>query len=171
MGCHSLLQGIFPTQGSNLHLLHWQMDSLPLNHLGNPRFYHACVHAKWLQSYPILCKPMHCNLPGSSVHGILQARILEWVAMPSCRGSSQLRDQTRVSYVSFIGRQVLANPPTRAICPLPGHHPPLLPTPQTDSLNSSFPRYIQLGCWIPVPWTSPTPPPPPLNPWEWASSG
>ena len=35
MGCHFLLQGIFPTQGSNPHLLHWQADSLPLNHLGN----------------------------------------------------------------------------------------------------------------------------------------
>ena len=45
---------------------------------------------------------MDCNLPGSSVHGILQARILEWVAMPSSRGSSQPRDQTRVFYVSCI---------------------------------------------------------------------
>ena len=35
-GCHFLLQGIFPTQGSNMHLLHWQADSLPLNHEGNP---------------------------------------------------------------------------------------------------------------------------------------
>ena len=37
---------------------------------------------------PTLCNPVDCSLPGSSVHGILQARILEWVAMPSCRGSS-----------------------------------------------------------------------------------
>ena len=36
MGCHFLLQGIFLTQGSNLHLLHWQTDSLPLGHLGSP---------------------------------------------------------------------------------------------------------------------------------------
>ena len=35
VGCHSLLQGIFPTQGLNLHLLHWQVDSLPLSHQGN----------------------------------------------------------------------------------------------------------------------------------------
>ena len=42
--------------------------------------------------------------PGSSVHGILQARILEWVAMPSSRGSSPPRDQTQVSYISCIGR-------------------------------------------------------------------
>ena len=45
----------------------------------------------------ILCNPMGCSPPGSSVHGILQARILEWVAIPSSRGSSQPRDQTQVS--------------------------------------------------------------------------
>ena len=39
-----------------------------------------------------LCNPMDCNLPGSSIHGILQARILEWVAMPSSRASFQPRD-------------------------------------------------------------------------------
>ena len=42
-----------------------------------------------------LCSPMGCSPPGSSVHGILQARILEWVATPSSRGSSQPRDQTQ----------------------------------------------------------------------------
>ena len=41
------------------------------------------MHAKLLQSYPILCNPMDLSPSGSSVHGILQARILEWVAMPS----------------------------------------------------------------------------------------
>ena len=41
-----------------------------------------------LQSCPTLYDPMDCNLPGSSVHGILQARLLEWVAMPSSMGSS-----------------------------------------------------------------------------------
>ena len=46
-----------------------------------------CVlHAKSLQSCPALCDPMDCNPPGSSVHGIFQARILEWVAMPSPPG-------------------------------------------------------------------------------------
>ena len=53
-----------------------------------------------------LCNLMDCSLSGSSVHGILQARILEWVAMPSSGGSSQPRDQTRVSYVYCIGRRV-----------------------------------------------------------------
>ena len=60
-----------------------------------------------LQSCPSLCDRMDCSLPGSSVHGILQARILEWVAMPSFRESSRLRDRTHVSYVSCIDRRVL----------------------------------------------------------------
>ena len=46
---------------------------------------YACVHAKSFHSCPTLCSLMSCRLPGSSVHGILQARILEWVAMPSSR--------------------------------------------------------------------------------------
>ena len=49
---------------------------------------HACVPAKSLQSCLTLCDPMDRSSPGSPVHGILQARILEWVAMPSFRGSS-----------------------------------------------------------------------------------
>ena len=53
----------------------------------------------WLvaQSCPTLCNPMECSPPGSSVHGILQARILEGVVMSSSRGSSQPRDWTQVS--------------------------------------------------------------------------
>ena len=49
----------------------------------------------WSLSYVQLCNPMDCGPPGSSVHGILQARILEWVAMPSSRGSSQPRIKPR----------------------------------------------------------------------------
>ena len=52
------------------------------------------------QSRPTLCNPMDCSPPGSSVHGVLQARMLEWVAMPFSRGSSWPRDWTRISYVS-----------------------------------------------------------------------
>ena len=63
--------------------------------------------AKSLQLCLTLCDPVDHSPPGSSVHGILQARILEWVAMPSPRGSSQPRDQTHISYVSCIGRGVL----------------------------------------------------------------
>ena len=49
------------------------------------------------QSCPTLGDPMDCSLPGSSVHGILQASILEWAAIPFSRGSSRLRDRTQVS--------------------------------------------------------------------------
>ena len=50
------------------------------------------VHAKSLQSFLTLGDPVHWSPPGSSVHWILQARVLEWVAMPSSRGSSRPRD-------------------------------------------------------------------------------
>ena len=50
-----------------------------------PHPVHGCVHAKSLQSCLTLFDPPGCSPPGSSVHGILQARILEWVAMPSSR--------------------------------------------------------------------------------------
>ena len=53
----------------------------------------ACVSAKSLQSCPALCDSMDCRLLGFSVHGILQARILEWVSMPSSRESFQPRIQ------------------------------------------------------------------------------
>ena len=63
--------------------------------------------AKSLQSCPTLCDPRECSPPGSSVRGLLQARILEWVAKPSSRGSSLLRDRTHISYISCTGRWVL----------------------------------------------------------------
>ena len=59
------------------------------------------VHTQSL-SHVWLCDLMNCSLPGSCVHGILQTRILEWVAISSSRGSSWPRDRTRVSYVSCI---------------------------------------------------------------------
>ena len=59
-----------------------------------------------------LCNPMNCSPPGSSAHGILQAKILEWVAISSSRGSSQCRDQTHVSGVSCTaGRFFTIEPP------------------------------------------------------------
>ena len=160
MCCCALLQGIFPTQGSNLCLLYlwlWQVGSLPLPPLGKSLFplrassplqvktslkspehapgravggnegklmsiscwwrgqatiiqsmlarhslicrssLHPSVLCLASQSCPTLCDPMDCSPPDSYVHGILQARILEWVAMPSSRGSSQPRDRTQVS--------------------------------------------------------------------------
>ena len=62
------------------------------------------VHA---QSCPTLCDPLNCSLPGSSIHGILQARILEWVAISFSRGSSWPRDSTCISCSSCIGNKIL----------------------------------------------------------------
>ena len=56
-----------------------------------------------IQSCPTLCNPMGCSLPGSSVHGIFQARILEWVAISFCRESSWSRGRTWVSHI--VGRR------------------------------------------------------------------
>ena len=145
-----LLWGIFPTQESNLHLLHWQLNSLPLSHQGSPVCYLAirnravllentlfidwdwsqilllsrfscvrlcaahrqqparlphpwdspgkntgvgchfllqCIKVKSesevAQSCLTLRNPMDCSLPASSVHGIFQSRVLEWVPFPS----------------------------------------------------------------------------------------
>ena len=82
--------------------------------LGTPAFkepfffiLHECVHVKSLQSCLTLCDPMDHSPPGSSVHEIIQARILEWVATPFSRASSWPRDQTCASYVSYIVRQIL----------------------------------------------------------------
>ena len=55
------------------------------------------------QSCPTLCNPMDCSLPGSSVHGIFQARVLEWGAISFSRGSSRPRDRTQVSCI--VGRR------------------------------------------------------------------
>ena len=56
--------------------------------------------SKVAQSCPTFCDPMNCSLPGSFVHGILQARILEWVTISFSRWSSQPRDQTQVSHIA-----------------------------------------------------------------------
>ena len=81
------------------------------------------------QSCLTLCDPtMDCSPPGSSVHGILQARTLDWVAMPSSRGSSRPRDRTRVFCIT--GCSLLAS-----LFFVPGgpSHGPLLPHPPFGS--------------------------------------
>ena len=65
------------------------------------------------QSCPTLCNPVDFSLPGSSVHGIFQARVLEWVAISYSRGSSRPRDQTCISCVSCIGKRILYHCATR----------------------------------------------------------
>ena len=62
-------------------------------------FYHICEMSEVAQLCPTLCDHMGCSPPGSSVHGIFQARVLEWVAISFSRGSSQPRDWTQVSCI------------------------------------------------------------------------
>ena len=91
------------------------------------------------QSCPALCDPMDCSLPGLSVHGIFQARVLEWGAISFSRGSSRPRDQTWVSRI--VGRHFtvwatreapqkilewVAMPSSRGIFPTQGSNPSLL---------------------------------------------
>ena len=80
---------------------------LVFQNLLGPKFWTVCWkwspcsgHAKLLQLCLTLCDPMDCNLPGSTVHGILQARILVWVAISFSRGSSQPRGWTQVSHIA-----------------------------------------------------------------------
>ena len=80
-----------------------------------PWNYMCCMCVKSLQSCLPLSDPMYCSPPSSSVHGILQARILEWVVMPSSRGSFWLRDRTRDSCSSCIaGRFFTTEPPGKS---------------------------------------------------------
>ena len=83
-----------------------------------PKFHRSwCVYVPSLQSCLTLCDPVDCSLPGSSVHEILQARILEWVAMPSSRGSSQPRGRTHFSCGSWTaGRFLTAGPSGKPFC-------------------------------------------------------
>ena len=90
----SLLQGIFLIQGLNPDLPHCSLIIYQLNHQGCPRI--ASVQfSSVTQSCPTLCDPMNYT-----VHGILQARILEWVAFPLSGGSSQPRDWTQISHIA-----------------------------------------------------------------------
>ena len=122
MGCQSLFQGIFPTQGS-IHVsclaaaAAKSLQSCPTlcdpTRLPRPwdspgkdsgvacHFLLQCMQVKSESEVTQLClalsNSMDCSLPGSSVHGIFQARVQEWVAIPSSRGSSGPRDRIHVS--------------------------------------------------------------------------
>ena len=115
MVCHSLFQGIFPTQGSNPSLLPCRRILYYLSYQGNPMVpapkspnlqgghvlkLGSVQFSSVSQLCLTLCDPVDCTPPGSSVHGILQARIPEWVAMPSSRGSSPPRNQTHNSCIA-----------------------------------------------------------------------
>ena len=79
VGCHAPLQEIFPIQGSNLGLLHYKQIRYHMSHQGRK------VKVLATQSCLTLCDPLDCGPPGSSVHGILQARILEGAAVLASR--------------------------------------------------------------------------------------
>ena len=76
---------------------------LPCN---RPLLLHVCARSV-TQLCPTVCNPTDCSLPDSSVHGVFQARILDGVTISYSRGSSQPRDQTQVSCVSYIDRWIL----------------------------------------------------------------
>ena len=97
---HFAMQGVqIPSSISNLrfHMPSGQNDNNIKNR--SDIITNSVLHTKSLQSCPTLCDPMDCILPGSFVHGILQATILEWVAISFFRGSSQPRDWTQVSCI------------------------------------------------------------------------
>ena len=99
-----------------------------------------CVYTLITQSCPTLCSPMNCSPPDSSVHGIFQARILEWVAIPFSQGSSRPRDQTQVSHI--VGRFFTIEPPGKSWTKFSSvqscSHVWLFVTPWTSALQASL---------------------------------
>ena len=65
------------------------------------------MHAQWLQSCPTLCEPMDYSPPGSSIHWISQARVLEWVTISFSRASSRPRDLDSHLLCLLMGRQLV----------------------------------------------------------------
>ena len=108
----------YPTQTSFSHV--------------HPAFCFSLCVCSDAQLCPTLCDSMDCSPPGSSVHEILQARILVWVAISFSRGSSQPRDCTHISCISGIGRQILypqchvGSPFLFPLCVLNLSHQPLI---------------------------------------------
>ena len=77
---------------------------------------------QWIFRNDFLCDPLDCSPPGSSAHGIIQARILKWVAMPSSKGSSQPRDRSPASCISCIaGGFFTTEPPGKPKQGVRGH--------------------------------------------------
>ena len=109
------------------------------------------MKVKVTQSCPTLCDPMDCSLLGSSIHGILQTRILEWVAVPFSRGSSHSRDRTQVPLIA--GRFLPSEPPEKPkntgvgnqwICPTQESNQGLLHCRQVDSLTAELIAYTPI---------------------------
>ena len=91
------------------------------------------------QSCLTFCDPMDCRPPGSCVHGISQARILEWVATSFSRGSSWPRDGTRSACVSCIGSRILAHCTTREAP---------FPYPEATTVSSSFCVLLEYSVFV-----------------------
>ena len=79
---------VLPSERLDWSICHWQYVDVLL------------PESEVTQLCPTLCDPEDCSSPGSSIHGVLQARILEWVAISFSRGSSWLRDRTQVSRIT-----------------------------------------------------------------------
>ena len=108
LGCPLLTRGFKRKQKEKPRVIHVLLDC-------------ACMNAKSLQSCLTLCDPMDCSPSGSSVHGILQARILEWVAISYSRGSSWPRDWTQVSCGSCTAGGFFTTEPLGSMCMSPPH--------------------------------------------------
>ena len=95
-------KGIWKTRGGNGSTGTWGPESWlsPPLFDGEDGKHRAVRYCDVAQSCPTLCDPMDCSPPGSSTHGIFQARVLEWVAIAFSRGSSQPRDQTQLSCIT-----------------------------------------------------------------------
>ena len=99
--------GTFPWLTCHIDSRTYHLPSIPCPYISLPWpcFTFLTIHIQVCvcfvaQPCLTLCDLKDCSPPGSSVHGTLQARILEWVAMPSSRGSSQPRDQTQVFHIA-----------------------------------------------------------------------
>ena len=105
---HGISSDIKPSKKSQgLYVPSSWENSISLTDITNHFLTTSCCCCWVAKSCLTLCDPTDCSPPGSSVHGILQARILEWVAISFSRGSSRPRDWTCVSCLSCTGKQIL----------------------------------------------------------------
>ena len=117
----------------------------------------TCMCAKSFESCPTLCEPMDCSLPGSSVHGILQARIFKWAAMPYFSGSCQLS----IKPTSFTTPELAGGLFTTSWASLVAQRLKCLPAMretwvqslgQEDPLEKEMATYSSILAWR-IPWT------------------
>ena len=118
----------------------------PDPHLSSLSSRAAAAAAESLQSCPTVCGPMDCSPPGSSVRGILRARILEWIAMPSSRGSSQLWDRT---WVFCITVRFFTTEPQGSLPMLPSN----IKYPPSGHRDQSA-GFYNLHSYSPSPWAA-----------------